>query len=181
MRVATCLTAAAAAMLLAGCSRPTAAPSGPDVSAPPPPERTDAQRIAALAALPAPYNQADLENGASRFALCRSCHTINQGGSASTGPNLFGHVGRPAASLPGFNYSAELRAAGIVWDGPNLDRWLTNPRAMIPGTKMIFVGMPDATNRRDLIAYLMVEGSPPPATAGTAAPTAEGTVPAAGQ
>src|SRR4051794_28980620 len=105
--------AAAVALLslsaLAGCGQAQndtmpPSPSPVDTSTPSA-GLTDAQRQAALAALPAPYNQANLDNGQSRFALCRSCHTIAQGGGNMTGPNLFGVVGRRAGSLPGFNYS----------------------------------------------------------------------------
>ena len=161
---------ALAALILVGCSQPAAPPAATEASttpvaeAPPPaPERTDAQRQAALAALPAPYNTANLENGQSRFALCRSCHTITQGGAVMTGPNLFGVVGRRAGAVAGFNYSDGLRNAGFSRDAAHLDTWLTNPRAMIAGTRMTYAGMSDATARRDLIAYLMVEGAPAPA------------------
>ena len=80
-----------------------------------------------------------------------------------TGPNLFGVVGRRAGAVAGFNYSDGLRNAGFSWDAAHLDTWLTNPRAMIAGTRMTYAGMSDATARRDLIAYLMVEGAPAPA------------------
>lgn len=167
MRAALTLALAAGGLFLAACSQPAAPPAGP--TAPVAPEPTDAQRQAALAALPAPYNTANLENGQMRFALCRSCHTINQGGSASTGPNLFGVVGRRAGAVPGFSYSDGMRSAGFTWDGPHLDTWLTNPRTMIPGTKMTYAGLPGADDRRDLIAYLMVEGATPPAGAASSA------------
>ena len=162
------LTFVAGGLLLAACSQPVAPPSGP--ATPVAPEPTDAQRQAALTALPAPYNTASLENGQMRFALCRSCHTINQGGGTSTGPNLFGIVGRRAGTVPGFSYSDGMRGAGFTWDGPHLDTWLTNPRAMIPGTKMTYAGLPGADDRRDLISYLMVDAAPPPAAAPAAPP-----------
>jgi cytochrome c len=118
---------------------------------------SEAERQAVLASLPAPYNTADVKNGQSKFALCRSCHTITPGGPNMTGPNLHGVFGQKAASKPGYRYSEVLKNAGIVWDAPHLDQWLANPRTYLPGTKMSFVGMKDAKDRTDLIAYLMVE------------------------
>lgn len=149
--------------VLAGCG-----PSAPENTAPARPERvlSDAEKTAILASLPAPWNQGDLENGRRAFARCRSCHTINEGGSNMTGPNLWGLFGRPAGSHPGFNYSDAVKTAGFAWDGERLDHWLENPRTFLPGNKMTFPGLPDATDRRDVIAWLKVEtGYTPPAAA----------------
>lgn len=154
--------------LLAACAPPQAAGDQPSSSsepasapAPVPVAATAAvtpeQRAAALAALPVPYNTADIENGQRKFALCRSCHTINQGGPNMTGPNLHGVFGRKAGTLAGFNYSDAVKAAGFTWDGPHLDQWLTDPRGFMPGTRMTFAGLRDPKDRTDLIAYLMVE------------------------
>jgi cytochrome c len=154
--------AVTSALALAACSPPQSGDQQGSTSSPTPPAPpplTDAQRAAALAALPAPYSQANLENGQARFALCRSCHLITPGGSL-TGPSLYGMMGRRAGTIEGFNYSAGLRSAGFNWDGPRMDAWITNPRTMIPDTKMTFAGMSNADDRRDLIAYLMVEGAP---------------------
>lgn len=161
--IAVCLTLAIA---LSACG--DAGPSTP--AAPPVPELTDAQRAAMLAALPAPYNQADLENGRAAFARCRSCHTITPDGPNMTGPNLYGIIGRQAGAHPGFNYSKAVQTAGFVWDDDRIDHWLQNPRTFLPGNKMTFPGLPDAADRRDVIAFLSVEAAKrPPATA-TAAP-----------
>ena len=144
-----------AAALLASCSEgsaPAPAAKGPSRPAP-----TEAEKAAILASLPAPYNAADLENGRRAFARCRSCHTINEGGSNMTGPNLWGVFGRTAGTHPGYNYSASVKAAGFVWDADKLDHWLQNPRGFLPGNKMTFPGLPDATDRRDVIAFLKVE------------------------
>jgi cytochrome c len=152
--------AAAVAALLSGCG-----PSGGDgqgkasgsSAAPGAVAMSDAERTALLASLPAPYNTADVKNGQSKFALCRSCHTIAPGGPNMTGPNLHGVFGQKAASKAGYRYSDVLKAADIVWDAQHLDQWLANPRTYLPGTKMSFVGIKDAGDRTDLIAYLMVE------------------------
>lgn len=149
------ITVITAAALLASCGEGSA--PAPAAKAPSRPEPTAEEKAAILASLPAPYNAADLENGRRNFARCRSCHTINEGGSNMTGPNLWGVFGRTAGTHPGYNYSAPVKAAGFVWDAEQLDHWLQNPRGFLPGNKMTFPGLPDATDRRDVIAFLKVE------------------------
>ena len=145
---------AAPLTLLAACGQDGSGAA----DAPPRPVRvlSEAEKTALLAALPAPYDQADLENGRRVFARCRSCHTITEGGPNMTGPNLYGVFGRQAGSQPGFNYSKPLKSAGFLWDAERLDHWLENPRTFLPGNKMSFPGLPDETDRRDLIAWLQV-------------------------
>ena len=133
---------------------PSPSPAGPA-------ELTDGQKKALVAQLPAAYQGADLVNGEARFAVCRACHTINQGGEDMTGPNLWGIFGRKAGSEPGFSYSDDLKNAGWTWDADHLDKWITNPRAVLTGTKMTFIGMPSATDRRDVIAFLKTQTSKP--------------------
>lgn len=157
-----------AVLVLAGCSQgdggsgsETPAGRAPVVAGPV--TTTAAGKAALLAALPAPYDQADLDNGRRVFARCRSCHTITDGGPGMTGPNLYRMFGQPAAAKAGYNYSDALRNAGFVWDGEQLDNWLENPRTFLRGTKMSFAGIPDPTDRRDVIAFLKVEtGYTPP-------------------
>jgi len=159
---------AAAAVALAACGQPASngANAASGGAAPStvgsPPELTDAQKKALVAELPATYQGADLSNGESQFAVCRACHTLNQGGQDMTGPNLWGIFGRKAGSEASFSYSDDLKNAGWIWDADRFDKWITNPHAVLPGTKMTFVGMPDATNRRDVIAFLKVQTSPAP-------------------
>ena len=109
-----------------------------------------------LASLPAPFSAADVMNGQSKFAICRSCHTLTPGGPNMTGPNLHGLFGRKAGSHPDFNYSDGLKTSGITWDAAQLDKWIENPRAVVPGTKMSFAGIKDPKDRADLIGYLKV-------------------------
>ncbi len=92
------------------------------------------------------------------FLRCASCHAITPGVSGKIGPDLAGVVGRPVASLPGYSYSPALRAQHFVWDKVTLDRWLTDPGAMVPGTAMAFAGLPSATDRQAVIAYLAASG-----------------------
>jgi cytochrome c len=88
------------------------------------------------------------------FLRCASCHDLSTGPSAKIGPNLRGVLGRKAASLEGYRYSAALRALDFNWDAGHLDAWLTNPNAVAPGTAMAFAGIPDAAERQAIIAYL---------------------------
>jgi cytochrome c len=129
-----------------------------------PADLTEVQKKALLAQLPAAYQTADLDNGEAKSAACKSCHTLAQGGPDMIGPNLWGVFGRKAGSKADFSYSDDLKAAGWTWDAPRLDRWITNPRGVLPGTKMSYGGLPDARDRTDLIAYLKVTTSPPPAS-----------------
>jgi cytochrome c len=164
------LSALAAASLLglAACGKSgggaanTSTETAPAPTAAAPAELTDAQKKALLAELPAAYQSADLSNGEAKFAICRSCHTTAEGGEDMTGPNLWEIFGRKAGAKAGFSYSDDLKNAGWTWDANRLDKWIENPRAMLPGTKMTFVGMPDASDRRDVIAFLKVQTSPPP-------------------
>ncbi len=112
---------------------------------------------AVLAGLGDAYLVADLQNGARQFRRCQACHTLDAGGRHTVGPNLHGTVNAAAAGQDGFSYSRQLRESGLVWDAATLDAWLENPRSMIPGNRMSFVGLRDAEDRRDVIAYIAVE------------------------
>ena len=140
-KATTAWVAIGAALALTGCGKSSTS-GEPKAPAPPPP--TAAEKAATLAALPAPYNQADLANGEAKFALCRSCHTLTPGGANMTGPNLYGVFGRKAASAADYAYSDALKSAGFVWEFHHLDAWLADPRGYMPGTKMTFVGLKDA-------------------------------------
>lgn len=95
----------------------------------------------------------DATAGAVVFKKCLLCHT-NEAGKNKIGPSLFGVVGRHSASIPDYNYSEAMKSANKVWDEQTLDVYLTSPKAMVPGTKMTFVGLPDEKDRQDVIAYL---------------------------
>ena len=86
-------------------------------------------------------------------AKCAICHTF-EAGKNKIGPSLAGVVGRHAAALPDFSYSPAMKSSNLTWNAATLDRYLTNPRAVVPGTKMIFAGLPEAADRANMIAYL---------------------------
>ena len=92
----------------------------------------------------------DPSRGKNLYQGCESCHSINEN---DIGPKHRGVVGRLAGSVPDYAYSPALKKAGFTWDEVNLTRWLTNPSAMVPGTKMYFK-IDDAQSRADIIAYL---------------------------
>jgi cytochrome c len=94
--------------------------------------------------------QGDPVRGKGLYQACGGCHSIDDN---DLGPRHRGVVGRRAGSLEDYSYSAALKASGLTWDEATLDRWLTNPSALVPGTKMFFK-IDDAQSRADIIAYL---------------------------
>jgi cytochrome c len=88
--------------------------------------------------------------GKSLYQGCESCHSLNEN---DVGPKHRGVVGRKAGSVADYAYSPALKNSGVTWDEASLNRWLINPSAMVPGTKMFFK-IDDAKSRADIIAYL---------------------------
>ena len=91
--------------------------------------------------------------GERRAALCKSCHTFEEGGANGTGPNLWNIVGRQVATVPGFNYSSALKEFGGVWTYERLDGYLANSQGYVPGTAMV-QRFPKDDQRADILAYL---------------------------
>jgi cytochrome c len=96
----------------------------------------------------------DPARGAQVYKRCAICHTDNKGGADGLGPNLFGVMGRKAASRPGFSYSPALKGANITWTEASMSKWVEKPGRMVPGTKMAFAGITSKRQRADLIAFL---------------------------
>jgi cytochrome c len=124
-----------------------------------------ASAVFLLAAL-APFflfaaGKGDAKRGEAVYARCLACHSIDHD---RTGPRHCGLIGRPAASVPGFDYSPALKRSGIVWSEKALDRFLANPVRVVPGTAMGYDGVKDVKERADLIAYLAAAGRCPPST-----------------
>ena len=95
-------------------------------------------------------SRGDAVHGKLLYQGCMGCHSIDED---DVGPRHRGVVGRTAGSVPGYAYSPALKNSHIVWDATNLDRWLQNPQALVPGAKMFF-SMQSAQDRADVIAYL---------------------------
>jgi cytochrome c len=89
---------------------------------------------------------------------CGVCHTVEPNAPAHQGPNLRGVYGRASAQMAGFKYSEALAGAHLTWDDATLDRWLTNPTALVPGTVMPY-RQRDQEKRAQIIAYLKSLGS----------------------
>ena len=92
----------------------------------------------------------DATRGKTLYQACMGCHSLDED---DVGPRHRGVVGRTAGTVPGYAYSPALKNSHIVWDAETLDRWLTNPQALVPGAKMFFA-MPAPQDRADVIAYL---------------------------
>jgi len=95
----------------------------------------------------------DAASGKSVFAQCRTCHVVDSDVNR-IGPSLAGIIGRTAGSVEGFNYSPANKNSGITWTEEQMYVYLENPQKVIPKTKMIFGGLPDAQKRADVIAYM---------------------------
>lgn len=87
------------------------------------------------------------------FAICKSCHSVEKG-KQMIGPSLAGIYGTKAGEVPGYTFSAAMKASGLTWDDATLDKFLTSPMKTVPGTRMTYAGQSDPAKRAELIAYL---------------------------
>lgn len=110
--------------------------------------------VAMIVAAPSFAYAGDAAKGENVFKKCRACHAVGEGAKNKVGPELNGIIGRKAGGEPEYKYSAAMSESGIVWDEANLDKYLENPKGLIPKTKMIFGGLKKEEDRKDLIAYL---------------------------
>ena len=153
--------------LLSGVLIAPKKPAVPGYDLPAPQEETAAAAGAGAQAaaepLPVLLAKADPGKGQAVVKKCANCHTMEKGGKNNVGPNLYGILGRPKGQVPGFNYSAALKGKGGDWSYEELNAFITNPKAHIPGTTMAFSGIPQAGERADLLAFLRtVSDNPPP-------------------
>ena len=100
-----------------------------------------------------PLQTATAAAAPSAFAQCSVCHSLEPGRNG-IGPSLAGVLGRAAGSVPGFSYSPAMRGSGLVWDRATLDRFLADPRAMVPGTTMMQAGLSSETERAAIIDWI---------------------------
>lgn len=151
--------------LLAACSGGSETPKAEEEAAAPAAEAPAATPTPAAAEAPAADNTdtldgkkfADMTGNAAEgekvFIQCKTCH-VKEAGQNRVGPSLAGIVGRAAGSVEGFNYSPANKNSGITWTPEKLFQYLEKPARVVPGTKMVFAGLPDAQKRADVIAYL---------------------------
>lgn len=113
--------------------------------------------LAALVLAPGAAAAQDAAAGQRVFNQCRACHTVEQGARNGVGPNLHGIFGRKAGAIDGFRYSAGMKAkaeGGLVWDEASLRAYIADPKAVVPGGSMSYVGLRNEQQVNDLIAYL---------------------------
>ena len=108
--------------------------------------------LAGLAITPA-YAQ-DAAAGEKLFTQCRACHQIGPTAKNAVGPELNGVIGRKAGSVEGYTYSPANKNSGLTWDEATFREYIKDPKAKVPGTKMIFPGIKDEKRIEDLLAYL---------------------------
>jgi cytochrome c len=96
----------------------------------------------------------DAAAGEKVFAVCRACHQIGETAKNAVGPVLNGVIGRKAGTYPGYSYSDANKNSGLTWDEATFREYIKDPRAKIPGTKMIYPGLKDEQKTTDLLAFL---------------------------
>jgi cytochrome c len=107
-----------------------------------------------LAASLVPAMAQDAQKGAAVFNVCLACHAIGPGAQNKIGPELNGLDGRTAGTVPNFDYSDANKSSGIIWNEATFEEYIKNPQAKIPGTKMIFPGIKNEQQAKDLWAYV---------------------------
>ncbi|HEX4298584.1 MAG TPA: cytochrome c family protein [Devosia sp.] len=147
--------------------------SGPsyDLPTPPPADGSTTTAPAPVVDIGTLLAKADPKAGAESARVCQACHDFTEGGPNKIGPNLYDVVERPIASHPGFAYSDDLsKLKDQTWTYQLLNKWLTSPKSVAPGTKMTFAGISDDGDRANVIAYLStLSHSPKPFPAPAAA------------
>jgi cytochrome c2 len=129
----------------------TATPAAtPTATATPSPTPT-ATPTKAAAATAAPTTAAVAQPPA--FAVCKACHSVEPGKNG-IGPSLAGIWGEKAGAVPGFDFSDAMKASNLTWNQATLDKYLTDPKGTVPGTKMSFGGVKDAAKRQAIIDYI---------------------------
>lgn len=110
--------------------------------------------VIAMTALTAPATAQDLAAGDRAFNKCRACHQVGPTARNGVGPKLNGLHDRTSGSVEGFNYSQANKNSGIVWNEETFGDYIKDPKAKMPGTKMVFAGIQDEQEIKNLIAFL---------------------------
>ena len=93
------------------------------------------------------------------FAKCKACHQVGEGAKNAVAPELNGIDGRKAGTAEGYNYSEPMKSSGITWNEASFKEFVKNPKAKVPGTKMIFPGLASDKDQDDVWAYLAQFGA----------------------
>lgn len=96
----------------------------------------------------------DAAAGEKVFGVCKLCHQIGENAKNGVGPNLNGVIGRKSGSVAGYSYSVANKESGITWDEATFREYIKDPKAKVPGTKMIYAGLKDEQKTSDLVAFL---------------------------
>ncbi len=107
-----------------------------------------------IAVSSAPGMAQDAQKGRMVFNICLACHAIGPGAQNKIGPELNGLDGRKAGTVPNFGYSDANKNSGIVWNEQTFEDYIKNPMAKVPGTKMVFPGIKNEQQVKDLWAYV---------------------------
>ncbi|PKB14498.1 cytochrome c [Novosphingobium kunmingense] len=137
---------------------PSASPSASPAPTPAPSaSATPAAKATPAAAPTAPSSAAAMVAAAAAppasFGRCVACHDASKGGADKLGPNLYKVYGGKAG-VGSYAFSDALKASGLTWTDATLDKWLENPRALVPGTTMSFPGLKDPAKRAEIIVFL---------------------------
>ena len=108
----------------------------------------------AVIASAAPALAQDLAAGENSFKKCLPCHRVGPDAKNLVGPLLNGLEGRKSGTIEGYNYTEANKSSGITWSEETFKEYITDPRAKIPGTKMVFAGIKSENERAALWAYL---------------------------
>jgi cytochrome c len=100
----------------------------------------------------------DAASGEKVFAVCKVCHQVGEAAKNAVGPVLNGIIGRKAGTYAGYNYTDANKNSGLTWDEPTFRDYIKDPKAKIPGTKMLYAGLKDEQKTSDLLAYLKQYG-----------------------
>lgn len=112
-----------------------------------------------LLAAPVAASAQDIEAGKSVFNKCRACHQVGETAKNVVGPILNGIKGRKSGTVEGYNYSEANKSSGLTWDEATFAEYIKNPKAKIPNTKMVFAGLSDEKDIKDLWAYMTSFGA----------------------
>jgi len=154
----TAATDTTSAMAPAAAATDTAAPATADTAAPAPtptptPSASATPSPAPSASPSAKATPVAMAAKPAEFAQCSACHSTEKGKNG-IGPSLAGIYGDKAATVAGYDFSDAMKNSGLTWNQATLDRYLTDPRGVVPGTKMTFGGVPDAAKRQAIIDWL---------------------------